>query len=147
MHAESATFRAEWEMAEANEVKKLIDRKFSNKLRIGASKRAGCRVSRFFWYIRLGGWLLWFKFPPRILGYRTTRIRDEMSATMMEGVIVKPSAGRFLHEMIVIEKWSDQCQILHEEVIGEDTRLREKQPLEAFNEINKRELNKQVAEP
>ena len=80
-----------------------------------------------------------FKFPPKILGYRTTRIRDEMSATMMEGVIVKPSAGRFLHEMIVIEKWSDQCQILHEEVIGEDTRLREKQPLEAFNEINKRE--------
>ena len=72
MHAESATFRAEWEMTEANEVKKLIDRKFSNKLRIGASKRAGCRVSWFFWFIRLGDWLLLVQVPAE-----NTRVQDD----------------------------------------------------------------------
>ena len=145
-HRESGTFRTWWAEADANLTKKenAARRQYNARIRCSVQKRCGWRLSRYYWFIRIQDWNRWYNFTPEVLGYKKQTIRDEMSGTIMEGVVCLPTPGAFLHEMLVLEYWSDEIRGIDELVVDDEERLREKEPAETFAQMNAAEIKKQV---
>ena len=133
-----ADFKKNWAEASAN--LKLIESNqkpsFENDAMVRKGQESTFEMSASYWFITLKEFVERYKFPPKDIGLKVLKYRDEFHSHMLEGSFVKPSRDdpQFLYRAAKIS--SRQFWEVVEDVMKPEDRLMDIEPMKTFEAIS-----------
>ena len=141
LRRESATFRAEWEEAEANYSKKLSSTGLQFPVSMGVStfQRSGMRVEATYYFCTVAQFRKYFSLDPKNLGLKISNLSNEQGTQELKGVLFKPSDGMSvsLDFFRKVTLFNETVFSLDEHLRRPEDRLRDAEPKQVFSQLGK----------